>query len=112
MTTFPYADAITKLPRIKAPVAGVTGWLSQGPGHQLVFFDLDPSAKIPPHSHGDQWGIVVEGEMELTIGGEARTYRRGDSYFIPAGVEHHAKFFKRTFAIDFFADGDRYTTSP
>jgi len=29
--------------------------------------DIDPIGEVPPHSHGAQWGVVVEGEMELTI---------------------------------------------
>lgn len=46
--------------------------------------------------------------MVLTIGGETRTYRRGDSYYIPAGVVHSAVFKRRVRVVDFFADPDRY----
>jgi quercetin dioxygenase-like cupin family protein len=60
------------------------------------------------HTHGEQWGIVVEGEMELTIGGQTRRCGPGDSYHIPAGVEHGAKFLTHFRAIDVFADVDRY----
>ena len=101
-------DMITGLPQVDVPLAGVGGWLSQGSGHQIVFFDIEPVSQVPLHSHGAQWGIVVEGEMELTIGGETRIYRRGDSYHIPAGVEHGARFLSHFRAIDVFADADRY----
>ena len=90
------------------PLDGVRGWISQAADHQVVFFDIDPIGEIPPHSHGEQWGIVVEGAMELTIGGVTRTYRAGDSYHIPAGVEHGAKFLSHFRTIDVFADADRY----
>ena len=103
----PFPNAITTLPEADVPLEGVTGYLSQGPDHQVVFFEIEPIGEIPPHSHGEQWGIVVEGEMELTIGGEARRYGPGDSYHIPAGVEHGARFLTRVRAIDFFADRDR-----
>ena len=103
-----YPNVITDLPRIDMPLDGVRGWLSQAATHQVVFFDIDPIGEIPPHSHGEQWGIVVEGEMELTIGGETKRYGPGDSYHIPAGVEHGAKFLSHFRAIDFFADVDRY----
>ena len=63
--------------------------------------------QIPPHSHGEQWGIVVQGEMDLTVGGETKRYRAGDSYHIPAGVEHGATFLTHFRAIDVFADVDR-----
>jgi quercetin dioxygenase-like cupin family protein len=106
--TAPYASFITDLPEVDLPVEGIRGWLSQGKEHQVVFFDIDPIGKIPPHRHGEQWGIVVEGEMQLTIGCETRRYGPGDSYYIPAGVEHSASFPSHFRAIDVFADARRY----
>ena len=46
--------------------------------------------------------------MELTIGGITKTYYKGDSYYIPDGVLHSAVFKSKTWAVDFFADRDRY----
>ncbi len=108
MPTARYPESLTSLPLADIPLEGVTGWLSQAADHQVVFFDIEPVGEIPPHSHGEQWGIVVEGEMELTIDGETRTYGPGDSYHIPAGVVHSATFRTRVRVIDFFADRDRY----
>ena len=108
MAVSTYPDFITGLPQVEVPKAGVRGWLSQASDHQVVFFEIEPIGEIPPHSHGEQWGIVVEGEMELTIGGETQRYRPGDSYYIPAGVEHSATFLTHFRAIDVFADADRY----
>jgi quercetin dioxygenase-like cupin family protein len=107
-----YPEFIRGFPKVDIPLPGVRGWLSQAKDHQVVFFDIDPIGEVPPHSHGEQWGIVVEGAMELTIGGETRTYRAGDSYHIPAGVEHGAKFLSHFRAIDVFADVDRYKAEP
>lgn len=103
-----YPDAITSLPQVDTPFEGLRGWLSQGPDHQIVFFDIDPIGVVAPHSHGEQWGVVVSGRMELTIGGVARVYGPGESYHIPAKVVHSAKFLSRVQVIDFFADPDRY----
>ncbi len=64
--------------------------------------------ELPFHSHGAQWGTVVEGEIELTIGGETKTYSPGDSYSIPAGVEHGAQIKSGTRVIDVFEEADRY----
>jgi quercetin dioxygenase-like cupin family protein len=108
MSTDGYPEMITRLPQANIPVEGVRGWISQAPDQQVVFLDIDPIGEVPPHSHGDQWGIVVEGEMELTIGDETRRYRPGDSYYIPAGVPHGAKFLTHFRAIDVFADASRY----
>lgn len=108
MQTTPFPEFIRQLPEIDVPLTGVRGWLSQGPDHQTVFFEIEPIGEIPPHSHGAQWGIVVEGEMELTIADNPRRCGPGDSYHIPAGVVHSAKFLTRVRAIDVFADVDRY----
>ena len=108
MAHAPYPDFITRLPEADVPLEGVRGWLSQARDHQVVFFEIEPIGELPPHSHGEQWGIVVEGEMKLTIGGETKRYVPGDSYHIPAGVVHGAKFLTHFRAIDVFADADRY----
>ena len=107
-----FPEMIQALPQIDLPIEGVRGRLLQGAEMQLVFFDIDPVGTIPVHTHGDQWGIVVEGEMDLSIAGQARTYRAGDSYFIPAGVEHSATFRTPVRIIDVFADRDRYSSKP
>ena len=90
------------------PVEGVRGKLLQAANRQVVFFEIAPIGSIPLHTHGAQWGIVVEGEMDLTIGDETKTYRAGDSYYIAAGVEHGATFKTHFKAIDVFEEPDRY----
>ena len=103
-----YADFITALPEADISFEGVRGWLSQAGDHQVVFLEIDAIGEVAEHKHGAQWGIVVEGEMELSIGGVSKIYRKGDSYYVPAGVLHSAVFKKKTWAIDVFADRDRY----
>ena len=103
-----YPEVITNLPEADIPFEGVCGWISQSKDHQVVFFDIAPIGKVAEHSHGAQWGVVFEGEMALTIGGETRTYKKGDTYYIPAGVVHSAVFKTRTWVMDFFADRERY----
>ena len=103
-----FPEIITRLPEVDVPLPGVRGWMSQAKDHQVVFFDIEPIGEIPPHRHGEQWGIVVEGEMELTIAGETRRCGPGDSYHIPADVEHGARFLSHFRAIDVFGDPDRY----
>jgi mannose-6-phosphate isomerase-like protein (cupin superfamily) len=104
----PYPDMIRNLPEIDLPIEGIRGWLLQSDDKQVVFFDIQPVGKVPPHSHCDQWGLMIEGEMSLTIGGETKTYRKGDWYYIPAGVEHSATFPTRVHVMDIFAAPDRY----
>ncbi len=104
----PFPDIITNLPEADIHFNGVKGWISQNIDHQTVFFEIEAIGKVAVHAHCAQWGIVVKGEMDLTIGGDTKTYAKGDSYFIPDGVEHSAVFKTKTWAIDFFADNKRY----
>ncbi len=104
----PYDELIRDLPEIDLPVPGARGWLLQGEERQMAFFDLPEGGRVPPHSHGAQWGLVIRGEMDLTIAGETRRLGAGDWYHIPADVEHGAVFVTRIQVIDLFADTDRY----
>lgn len=74
----------------------------------VAFFTFLQDMELPLHSHGAQWGTVVAGEIEFTIGGETRIYRAGDSYSIPAGVAHGAQIKAGTRVIDVFEEADRY----
>lgn len=103
-----YPSLITSLPLADLPLQGATGWLLQGETRQAVFLRLEPGTTVPAHHHGAQWGVVLDGELELTIGGRAALYRRGDSYAIAAGEVHSARCDGGALALDVFADPDRY----
>jgi len=45
--------------------------------------EFSEDVDLPEHSHESQWGIVLEGEIELIIGGVKNRYKKGDRYFIP-----------------------------
>jgi hypothetical protein len=103
-----YAEFLRNLPEADIPVEGLRGWMLQGPRGLAIFLHAEKEVLLPKHAHGCQWGIVVDGKMDLAIGGETRTYARGDSYFVPAGVEHHGKLQPGFRAIDVFEDPGRY----
>lgn len=104
-----YPAMITDLPRADIPFEGVKGWLLQGPKQQLVFMDIAPIGSVPEHSHRAQFGVVLDGEMTLTIGGESKRLRKGDSYYIPDGMPHSAVFHSQVKVIDMFDEEARYT---
>ncbi|MCW4055042.1 MAG: cupin domain-containing protein [Candidatus Bathyarchaeota archaeon] len=106
-----FPTVITDLPEADMPFQGVKAWILQGEKHQLIFFEMQPTALVPEHSHNyPQWGMVIEGKMKLTINGKTKTIKKGDDYLIPAQAKHQAKFLTKTRVIDFFSEKTRYKT--
>lgn len=107
----PYPDFIRAFPGINVPFPDdvVQTAVIRSDAGLVAFFTFLKDMKLPMHAHGAQWGTVVEGEIEFTIDGETKIYRPGDSYSIPAGVEHGAMIKAGTRVIDVFEEADRYT---
>lgn len=104
-----FPKVITDLPEAEIKLRGVRGWVAQGENHQIVFFAMEPKGEVSEHSHEyPQWGIVVEGKMELTINGETKVNEKGDEYFIPVHAKHSARFLTKCRVIDFFSEKNRY----
>ena len=105
-----FPDPIKQLPLADIPLKGISAYLSQGYGHQIIFMEFDEDVELPEHSHESQWGIVLAGKIELCIDGVTRTYSEGQRYFIPKGVKHSGKIFAGYADITFFNQADRYRT--
>lgn len=103
-------EFITGLPEIDTPIPATTVKTSALKSNRglLVIFQILKDFELPAHSHGAQWGTVLEGQIELTIGGETRTYGPGEAYNIPAGVLHSGKIPAGTKVIDIFEEPERY----
>ena len=99
---------IEKLPDVDIPFPGIEGKLFQGQDMQAVFFTVPGPAEIPPHHHQAQWGVMLDGEAELTVEGNILLLRRGVSYFIPAGAVHSVRVITFMKALDFFDEANRY----
>jgi quercetin dioxygenase-like cupin family protein len=56
----------------------------------LSYVTVQPNAPIVPlHSHPhEQMGLVLKGEVGLTIGSETRRLKKGDMFVIPPNVPH------------------------
>lgn len=104
--TFP--KEVLKLPMADIPLAGVRAYLSQGDNHQILFMEFDSDIELPEHSHDAQWGVVLDGRIELTIEGEKRTYTKGEHYLIPSGAVHSARIWAGYADISFFNERERY----
>lgn len=82
-------------PSVRTPkelLPGISSRTFWGERMLLSLVDLAARATIPTHSHPhEQLGIVVQGEMELTVAGETRLVKVGDVYVVPGGVEHSVR---------------------
>jgi len=68
---------------------GVTIRTMWGEKVMMSLVETAPHAVVPNHSHPhEQAGIMMQGEFELTVGGETRRLKQDDAYVIPGGVEH------------------------
>ena len=110
----PFPDFIQQFPQIDIPFPDdvVQTRVLQSDAGLVVFFTFLQDMELPPHAHGAQWGTVIEGALELTIGGVTKTYHPGESYDIPAGVEHSAKVKAGARVVDAFEEADRYPLKP
>jgi len=89
--TEPFPDFIRGLTDARLDFDGLHGWRLSGEQGVVMFMAATKDVHVPTHHHDAQWGIVIAGEMELTINDETRIYRAGETHFIPAGVDHEAR---------------------
>lgn len=105
----PFPEFIRALPQVDSPLASLRGFMLKTDQALAMFYEIPDGVDVPEHAHGAQWGVVLEGSVDFTIGGETRTYRRGDTYYVPDSAAHSAVIHPGYVGIDVFADADRYT---
>ncbi len=105
-----FPEPIRNLPEADIPLDGVTAYLSQSDTHQIIFMQFEADIDLPQHAHAAQVGIVLEGQIDLMIDGEAHSFTKGDRYYIPAGVVHSGKIYAGYADITFFDEPSRYLT--
>ena len=69
---------------------GVRIQTTAGEKIMLSIVEFEPNSVVAAHSHPhEQAGMLLEGELTFTIGGETQVVRAGQMWRIPGGVEHH-----------------------
>ena len=69
----------------------------------LAYWDVDPGAELPEHSHPHQQiANVLEGKFKLTVDGESRILEPGMVAVIPGGVPHSGKAITSCQLLDAF----------
>jgi quercetin dioxygenase-like cupin family protein len=112
--SLPKAVPTTPLPPPPPNVVNkVRSWLLQGdPSGQVLFVESDIETTMPYHKHADQWGIVIDGKMDMIIDEQTKTYNRGDTYSISTGTLHKVRIYPGTRLVEFFADQERWKPGP
>jgi quercetin dioxygenase-like cupin family protein len=103
-----FPNIITDLPQAEIPIEGLKAYLVQGSGQQVVFMSFENHVEVPEHAHEAQWGVVLAGEIELTINDKKQIFKTGETYFIPKDVYHSAKISAGYKDITLFNQRDRY----
>ena len=103
-----FPEPIRNLPEADIPLDGIKAYLSQAENHQILFMEFSEDVELPEHSHEVQWGVVLEGKLDLIIDGAKRTYSKGERYFIPKDTKHSGRIYAGYVDITFFNEEHRY----
>ncbi len=105
---YQFPNIITDLPQAEIPIEGLKAYLVQGTGQQVVFMSFEKHVEVPEHAHEAQWGVVLEGELKLTINDNEQIFKKGEMYFIPKDVSHSARISAGYKDVTLFNQRDRY----
>jgi quercetin dioxygenase-like cupin family protein len=72
-------------------------------GTTVMHVRIEAGAKLPEHHHiHEQVTNILEGDLEMTVGGETHHCKAGDVVTIPSDVPHSAVSHNGCYAIDVF----------
>jgi quercetin dioxygenase-like cupin family protein len=78
--------------------------IGRGVNMNVLHWNLVDKNFLPTHQHPEeQFGYVIKGGFELTIGVEKYILSAGDAYFIPPNTIHSFLAIGETEAIDIFS---------
>ncbi|MEE9399189.1 MAG: cupin domain-containing protein [Dehalococcoidales bacterium] len=71
------------------PFPGALLRVISGQRVMLSHVTLRPNSEVPLHSHPEeQMGVVLEGEVEFTIGNETKLLKKGNAFLAPSNTTH------------------------
>jgi quercetin dioxygenase-like cupin family protein len=88
----------------KRLVPGVTGYYAHGDKHTLGLVELKAGSAVPEHHHvHEQITYILEGQLDMTIGGKPISLTPGMYHVIPSNTPHSAIAITDCKAIDTFS---------
>jgi len=82
---------VAGLPKADLGIDGLKVYISHSDNHEVWFLETETEINYPPHTHCAQWSSVLAGEITITMDGKNETFKAGEQYAIPSGVEHEVK---------------------
>lgn len=88
----------------KEVMPGFNGKFVHGANMTYAHWDIKKGSVLPAHHHvHEQLTNLVEGEFQMTIGGETQTFKAGDVAVIPSNIEHEGVALTDCRIIDVFS---------
>jgi len=88
----------------KQLVPGITGYYAHGDKHTLGLVELKAGSVVPEHHHPqEQITYILEGQLDMTIGGELCSLTPGMYHVILSNTPHSAIAITDFKAIDTFS---------
>lgn len=81
---FDFPDFVKKVKGVDYGIDGLFVHREHTPSGTIYFVKAQKEVKFPRHSHKAQFTSVLSGSCTLEINGECKTYKKGDTYIIPA----------------------------
>ena len=87
----------------REPVPGYRGRFVHSGTMTVAYWTIKADCTMPEHAHPhEQIVSLIEGEFELTLGGESRIMRPGDIALIPPDLPHSGKSISACLIVDVF----------
>ena len=75
----------------KELMTGITGYYAHGTNMTFGYVEIKKGTKMPEHNHmHEQITYIIEGQLDMVIGGKPCSLTAGMYYIIPSNVPHGA----------------------
>ncbi|MEP7376169.1 MAG: cupin domain-containing protein [Chitinophagaceae bacterium] len=87
----------------KKLVVGITGYYAHGSSMTLGYVEIKAGSNLPEHHHvHEQITYIIEGQLDMVIGGKPCSLTAGMYHVIPSNTPHSAIAVTDCKAIDVF----------
>jgi len=102
-----FPEFIRGMSEVDIPNPSIHAWMAVDKC-QVLFYEVPEGSTSPDDSHANEWGLVIQGRVDITIDGVTRTYGPGDTYYVRDGEIHSVVNHPGLIAIAVFEGEDRF----